>query len=429
MEKSERTMKTHLYLGISVIVLAALFAGCSELKDKNGLTPTAPALSIHGTGWDDSTSADFHGAYLKSASFNAKNCQECHAPNYQGGTSGVSCFKCHTQYPHSTAWLDTSSTNFHGATLKATNFNLQSCQPCHSQNFQGGTSGVSCYTCHSLYPHASGWSQSTSAAFHGAEIMANQWNMNGCKTCHGTNYNGIATGSNVSCMSSGCHVDAKGNQKSPEACNTCHGTFNAPANNSALWAPPRDVNGNTATTSRGVGAHQGHLQAIIGKVLKCQECHTVPAQVYAAGHFDYPLPARVVLNDTLANLVSGNGTLVPHPAYNATQLQCNNTFCHGNWQVLKANAPADRQYIYVDSMIVGANYSPTWTGGINEAACGKCHGLPPKGHLGYGTSELPVSTCGNSGCHAGVVDENGKILDPTKHINGKIDYEMTERNF
>ena len=34
-----------------------------------------------------------------------------------------------------------------------------------------------------------------------------------------------------------------------------------------------------------------------------------------------------------------------------------------------------------------------------------------------------------NGCHAGIVDENGKIIDPAKHINGKIDYEMTERNF
>ncbi len=381
-------------------------------------------------GWDDTLSADFHGAYLKSVGFNAKTCQECHAQNYQGGTSGVSCFKCHTQYPHATSWVDTTSANFHGLALKAANFNLQLCQPCHAQNFQGGASGVSCYTCHSLYPHLSGWSQSTSSAFHGVEIMTNQWNMNGCKTCHGANYSGIATGSNVSCMSSGCHVDALGNQKSPEACNTCHGTFNALASNIILWAPPRDVSGDTLTTARGVGAHQPHLQATFGKPLQCQECHTVPAQVYVAGHLDsYPSPAKVLMNDTLANLVSANGTFVPHPAYNATQLQCNNTFCHGNWQVQKASAPSDRQYIYTDSMIVGANYSPTWTGGVTQAACGSCHGLPPKGHLGYGTSEIPVSSCGNSSCHAGIVDANGNILDPTKHINGKIDYESTERNF
>ena len=82
--------------------------------------------------------------------------------------------------------------------------------------------------------------------------------------------------------------------------------FNAPESNIALWAPPRDVSGDTLTTSRGVGAHQAHLQATLGKPLQCQECHTVPAKVYVAGHLDsYPLPAKVVMNDTLANLVSG----------------------------------------------------------------------------------------------------------------------------
>lgn len=418
-------MKTHLCLGISVIVLAALCAGCSELKNENGLTPTSPALSIHGTGWDDSLSANFHGAFLKSANFNDTSCQRCHAKNYLGGTSGVSCFKCHMQYPHSTGWVDTSATSFHGAALKAINFNLQSCEACHAQNFQGGASGVSCYTCHSLYPHATGWSQSTSPAFHGAEIMANQWNMDGCKTCHGTNYNGIATGSNVGCMSPGCHVDANGNQKSPEACNTCHGAFSASANDITSWAPPRSVKGDTLTSLRGVGAHQAHLRATLGKALKCQECHNVPTQLYAAGHLGTGLPANVVLGDTLANLVTASGMFVPHPSYDANAIQCNNTYCHGNWEVTKASASPYNRYIYVDSLITGNNYSPKWTGGASEAACGSCHGLPPKGHL----QGLDLTTCGNSGCHPGVVDGNGNILDPTKHINGKIDVMGSERNF
>ena len=418
-------MKTHLYFEASILLLALASAGCSDLKNKDGLTPTGPALSVHGTGWNDSLSADFHGAYLKSVSFSSKNCQQCHAPNYQGGTSGVSCFKCHTQYPHQTGWLDTTAANFHGVSLKTVGFNLQSCQTCHAQNFQGGTSGVSCYGCHTLYPHAPGWTQPSSALFHGAEIMAAQWNMDGCKTCHGTNYNGIATGSNVGCMSSGCHVDANGNQKSPEACNTCHGTFTGSANDVASWAPPRSITGDSSTTSRGVGAHQGHLRATFGKTLKCQECHNVPTQVFAAGHLNSG-PATVHMGDTLANLVTAQGTFVPNPSYDANAVQCSNTYCHGNWQVTKASAPADRQYIYTDSVISGNNYTPKWTGGASEAACGSCHGLPPKGHIG----PLPLSSCGGAGgCHQGIVDASGNIIDPAKHINGKIDLMGSERNF
>jgi len=306
-------MKTSVYRGIVLVASIGLMAGCSQLK--NDQPPTAPTLSLHGDGWTDPASANFHGLAIQQLNWNMTTCKSCHGPNYAGGTAQKSCLTCHTQ-----------------------------------------TNG-------------------------------------------------------------------------PEACNTCHGNFNAPVGNNLSWAPPRAVNGDTVATSRGVGAHQAHLLATMGKVLKCQECHTVPSQVYAAGHINSPLPAIVAMNDTLANLVSGSGAFIPHPAYSAAQLQCNNTYCHGNWQAQKASAPADRQYIYIDSVIVGANYSPKWTGGVNEATCGSCHGLPPKGHLGYGTNELPLSSCGNSGCHTGIVDGNGKILDPTKHINGKIDYERTERNF
>jgi len=190
-------------------------------------------------------------------------------------------------------------------------------------------------------------------------------------------------------------------------------------------APPRSVTGGTSTSLRGVGAHQGHLKATLGKALKCQECHNVPTQLYAAGHLDTGLQAVVVFHDTLANLVTASGTLVPRPSYDANGVQCNNTYCHGNWRVTKASASLDRKYIYVDAVITGNNYSPKWAGGASEAACGTCHGLPPKGHL----QGLDITTCGNSGCHAGVVDANGNILDPTKHINGKIDLKSSQRNF
>ncbi|HTY10197.1 MAG TPA: CxxxxCH/CxxCH domain-containing protein [Bacteroidota bacterium] len=271
-----------------------------------------------------------------------------------------------------------------------------------------------------LSVHPEGFTDTASMNFHGNTVKQLNWNMTECKGCHGANYSGGSA--QFSCTT--CHVQPNG----PEACNTCHGTFNAPESNMALWAPPRGVNGDTSSTSRGVGAHQAHLQATLGKTVKCQECHTVPSHVYAAGHFDSPLPAKVALNDTLANVVSGGGTFTPHPAYDATQLQCSNTFCHGNWQVLKSNASPDHQYIYTDSMMAGLNHSPKWTGGAAEAACGTCHDLPPKGHVGY-PNQLPLSSCGNSSCHEGVVDASGKILNPALHINGKVDIEGTQRSF
>ena len=418
-------MKTRLSIGIAVSALLVFFAGCSDLKKEGGLTPTTPSLSVHPTGWNDSLSQSFHGVALKTTNYDAKSCQQCHAPTYKGGTSNVSCFKCHQQYPHARGWVDTTSVIFHGAALKSLSYNLQTCQACHAADFTGGASNVSCYTCHAQYPHATGWTQPSSAAFHGKAIKSAQWSMDACRTCHGSDYKGIASKSNVGCMKSGCHVDVNGALKSPESCNTCHGTFSAPANNVISWAPPRSIAGDTATGVAGVGAHQGHLNATFGKVLKCQECHVVPTEAFAAGHLDSALPAEVVMHDTLATLATGNGSLVPTPLYNASQQQCDNTYCHGNWKIRKASAPSDRQYIYSDSVITGENFSPKWTGGLSQATCGSCHLLPPKGHL----QGLPISSCGGSGCHLGIVDGNGKIIDQTKHINGKVDLMSTERSF
>ena len=274
--------------------------------------------------------------------------------------------------------------------------------------------------------HGAGWGDPASSNFHGLYLKAQNWNYASCTTCHAQSFQGGTSG--VSCSSSGCHVDASGTPKSPQACNTCHGKFNAPAGDLVSYAPPRNIDGDTATTAHGVGAHQKHLlTGTNGKTVKCQECHTVPSSVFAAGHLDTPGPAEVVFNDTLARLVTGNGTFAPSPSYDPASLRCNSTFCHGNWHARKASTPVQFQYAFADSVIMGANASPRWTGGSTEASCGSCHGLPPTGHIGAGA--LDVTTCGNSGCHPGVVDDAGNILDKTKHINGKIDVLGTQVNF
>jgi predicted CxxxxCH...CXXCH cytochrome family protein len=188
------------------------------------------------------------------------------------------------------------------------------------------------------------------------------------------------------------------------------------------------VNGETLESARGVGAHQKHLATgTVGKTVKCQECHVIPGQVFSPGHLDSPLPAEVSFNDTLARLVTGGGKLTPNPSYDPATVKCSNTYCHGNWQARKSVAPSQFQYAYVDSVIVGNNVAPSWTGGSASAACGSCHDLPPKGHVGFGS--LDVTTCGNSGCHPGVVDDAGNIMDKNKHMNGKINVFGNELNF
>ncbi len=477
MAKKDDAMKNiQLRRTVAALLLAGtalLLGACSELK--TDLPAPAAEKGIHDIGWNDPTATTFHGKVLKAGSYDFDACVTCHARALNGGTSKTSCFQCHTSYPHKTGWVDTSATAFHGKFLRLGMGTLTDCATCHGTNFTGGTSGKSCYTCHASYPHKTGWTGTVPASSHGGYLQGKNWSLtecagchgsdfkggssgkscftchasyphsafagagghaawlytagypmkgaNGCTTCHGASYDG-GTVVTKSCMASGCHVDAGGVKKSPEACNTCHGQFRAVATDAITAAPPKGVLGDSLTTSHNVGAHQKHLASgVLGRDVKCVECHTVPATAFASGHIDTQLPAEVVFNDTLARLTTANGTWHPVPAYVSATYKCNNTYCHGNWKAVKSNAPNDYLFAYADSVIEGGNYSPLWTGGTVEAACGTtCHSLPPKGHMA-----ATLQICAN--CHTGVVNGSGVIIDKTKHINGKIDVFGIQRNF
>jgi len=350
-------------IAATLMLATSLLTSCSELKTT--LPPvTSNSLQVHDDSWDNNAaSASFHGAYLKSIGWQTNECKTCHGSTYTGGTSGKSCFKCHSSYPHATG-------------------------------FAAGTT-------------------------HGTYLQNLGYPLTSCQTCHGSTYAGGAV-ANVTCMRSGCHADAAGTPRSPESCNTCHGDFTAAASNFPASAPPKSVTGETATTARGVGAHQKHLATnTVGVAVQCQECHKVPTQVSSAGHLG-TLQAEVVFSGILAPLPTGSGTFVPKPSYDPSTLKCNNTYCHGNWRLRKATSPS--QFAYNDSVMVGLNSSPAWTSGSADASCGSCHGLPPKGHIA-----IPLSTCGS--CHFGIVSTDGKIIDKAKHINGKINVFDQEYSF
>jgi len=395
------------------IILALLAGSCSELK-KDLPAPVSSGVQVHGEGWSEPASTGFHGTYLKTTAppWNAKECERCHGGNSQGGTSGVSCFTCHASYPHAGEWgAQPSSSAFHGRYLKARTpaWDSKECQGCHGADYGGGTSGVACFTCHDSYPHAARFTQA--GKYHPGYLQSKNYPLLQCQTCHGAAYTGGAI-VNVSCEQSGCHVDRNGAAKSPEACNTCHGDFSSPASVFLSAAPPKSVAGDSATTVRGVGAHQKHLATgTLGKTVKCQECHAVPAKYDAPGHLGAP-PADIAFNDTLARLTTGDGTLKPNVSYDAVSGKCGNTYCHGNWRLRKATSPND--FAFTDTVMVGGKASPGWTDGSSAAACGStCHANPPAGHAAFA-----ITACVN--CHGDVVDGTGRIVNKAKHINGKI---------
>lgn len=251
-----------------------------------------------------------------------------------------------------------------------------------------------------LSVHPEGFAKPNSVNFHGHFIKNAGWNMQQCKSCHGANYSGANRA--VSCRT--CHTGPDG----PESCNTCHGNFN----DINRIAPPRGVNGDTVTTYHGVGAHSNHLyDNVLGNAVACAECHVVPQTTYATGHLDTALPAEVSFGD-IARAHSAN------PVYNADTYTCDNVYCHGSFVFRKSESVSTNQFIYTADSMSGNFNSVKWTDvGANEAACGSCHGLPPKGHLGENSWGL--ETCVS--CHWTVIDASGKIIDKTKHINGIVD--------
>ena len=243
--------------------------------------------------------------------------------------------------------------------------------------------------------HEQGWTIESSANFHGKAIEEDAWRMTSCNKCHGSDYRGGSSG--VSCLT--CHSQPGG----PENCATCHGGTNA--------APPKDLSGNTATSSTGVGAHQSHLLVddTVFTAVACNECHTVPASLSSAGHID-STRAKILFNGSVVTSPLAALAGSDKPVYSYTTLKCENTYCHG----------------YFPN---GNRQSTTWNNTTGQySACGSCHGDPTKNTIrdralpktqltgGFHPNNIQCSSC-----HQSAINANNK-LNISKHLNGQIDF-------
>jgi hypothetical protein len=158
----------------------------------------------HREGWTTLGHSQFHGTYLAKAAYATDACTPCHGEDLQNSEGKKNCASCHALYPHAEGWMQTGAAAFHGTWAKNANWDLTSCKACHGDQFQGGEGKQSCYTCHASFPHGSEWLNTASSAWHGAYLAGRGFNPNECKTCHGTNLEG---------------GDGK------QACTTCHADY------------------------------------------------------------------------------------------------------------------------------------------------------------------------------------------------------------
>jgi predicted CxxxxCH...CXXCH cytochrome family protein len=371
---------------------------------------SSPPSVSHPPEWNTKTADNFHGnkvlADMASGydQTGTASCQPCHGENYDGGKSGVACASCHPSFPHPSTWLDKDSEPFHGDVVDS--LGTKVCEDCHGADLSGGISGVACSDCHSLFPHPSGWANPNSPNFHGVYISEDNWSLSSCTGCHGADYEGGSSG--VSCTT--CHAQTGG----PEACNTCHGNFAGPVSNISNWAPPEDLEKETATTAKGVGAHQTHLNTMdLAAVneLGCTQCH---AQLSG---FDDPNHITGTVQLEWNPLATDSGRVTP--VWSESNATCANVYCHGNFEFTRASSPYP--WAYTDSAMTGNNPTLEWTKvGTGQAACGTCHELPPAGHFPQELKDCYV-------CHGTVVDQDLNIIDKTKHINGKIDLTLGKK--
>jgi predicted CxxxxCH...CXXCH cytochrome family protein len=206
-----------------------------------------------------------------------------------------------------------------------------------------------------------------------------------CATCHP----GTVNGAGEIIVSGGLHIN--GQVDKTTECYSCHGT--AGVNE----APPVALDGSTATSALGVGAHQAHLAAgQISSAIPCESCHVVPETE------DSPHHQPEGDNDTSAEVIFSGMSLTDGstPIWNRDTAQCSDVYCHGS------------------TLTGGTHTSPQWTlVDESQVECDGCHGDPPP----WPHPQSPQSDkCAT--CHPGTVDDAGEIIvSGGLHINGQVD--------
>jgi hypothetical protein len=206
-----------------------------------------------------------------------------------------------------------------------------------------------------------------------------------CTNCHGAELVGCLGA--VSCDN--CH-DGGHPSGWRENCTYCHGGLET-----MEGAPPTDLDRTTPEDQSSFTAHTTHATGDTHPVFDCVQCHVKPADVLSPGHMfdDTPGHAEVSLSQGLSASGSYDG---PGTA------SCKNLYCHG-------------------SGLAEGDYAVS----RGDTTCETCHGTKELDRLTYDHGRHVNSirkfadiTCAS--CHPNA-DASGNIVDPSTHVDGKID--------
>jgi len=225
------------------------------------------------------------------------------------------------------------------------------------------------------------------AAVHGTEAKLQ---VQACGNCHGDTLEGC--GGATTCDS--CH-DGGHPAGWRENCTYCHG---GAENDSG--APPTDLDRTTAATAITFTAHTRHMTGDNHLMYDCNQCHTKPKDVLSVGHM-----VDATKGTSEVNFSAG---LSPDATFDGPGTgSCKNNYCHGS-----GLEPGD----------FAVSEGP--------ATCESCHGTTDLKRLSFDHDrhtntirKFEAIPCAS--CHSNT-DKDNKIIDPTTHVDGKIDVAMKD---
>jgi predicted CxxxxCH...CXXCH cytochrome family protein len=417
---------------------------------------------LHEAGILDPRSADFHGRLLADHDWDFAQCGRCHGEAFEGGPADAPCTTCHAEGPTACETChrpDLRNIGAHAAHLPADTGALpfEACAACHTVPdtydapghifTEDGAlepppadvtfgplahvnadptdrAGPPAYdpqtgTCQNVYCHGAvlgdanaslttpswfdvGAGQADCGTCHGLPPASHLAVQVQCERCHQR-----VAGADLSIAHPAHHVDGVlqvGHVDDP-GCARCHGSGTEPA-------PPVDLLGRTSTDHVTIGAHQAHVQAPsrLRGPIPCADCHLEPTAFDDPGHVDSAAPAEVFPGGaSFGGMAAARGAV---PTWDRQTGRCADVYCHGGGALQ-------------DDAAAGVHRTPEWTRlRQGEAACGRCHGIPPADDAH--DPAWGLTRCVD--CHASTVDAFGNIRvtgppgDRTStHIDGVVD--------
>ncbi|MCA9733080.1 MAG: CxxxxCH/CxxCH domain-containing protein [Deferribacteres bacterium] len=199
----------------------------------------------HPTGWMSTSSANFHGIFIRVSSWNLKQCQDCHGDDYSGGLVGSSCLSCHPSSPEGCTVCHGGMDNNSGAPPEDIDGNhLTSARGigAHTAHLSTGklSTGFACETCHTVpgtFDVAGHVDSDLPAEIHFGGLARQEganptWDGTTCQNsyCHGNFTMGdqtndptwtISDGTQAACGT--CHsLPPQGRHSKNDRCHLCH---------------------------------------------------------------------------------------------------------------------------------------------------------------------------------------------------------------